>query len=283
MIYLKVADFTISAEGFDTPFFHQRTREYQCIPQNADLQITCEFLDEIPLPKGKEVTFSGERHWLIRDDGYCFYDSIFIDGKEILISSIIANRDWTKVTSYLKRVEQWGGPASDLRNFNLLGEVFKWFVLFKQGMVLHSSCVKSAGKGIAFSAPSGTGKSTHTGLWRKYFDVEMINDDSPVVRLIGDTIMVYGTPWSGKTDINHNIFAPLSCIVFLEQSKENELIRLSVSETNQKLLRELPKPVYPELLLKTLDFMEHMIRRIPFYLLKCTISEEAALLSHSLL
>lgn len=283
MIYLKIAELIISAKGFETPFFHQRTKEYQCDPQKADLQVTCEFLDTISFPKGNEVASLGERHWLVCDTGYCFYDSIFVDGKEIVISAIYANHDWSVVTSYLTRVEQWGGPASDLRNFNLLGEAFKWFILFRQGMVLHSSCVKSAGKGIAFSAPSGTGKSTHTGLWRKYFNVEMINDDSPAVRLIDDTMYVYGTPWSGKTDINHNIFAPLTCIVFLEQAMSNELIQLSVSQTNQRLLRELPKPVYPELLLKTLDFMEQMVQHVPSYLLKCTISEEAAKLSHSLL
>ncbi len=283
MIYLKIAGLTIAADGFDTLLFQERTKEYQCNITEADMTIHCKFNDHILFPRGTEVASYGERHWVKDEDTYSFYDSIFIDGKEIVIASVTANKDWSHVESELMNVEQWGGPESDLRNFNLLGEVFRWFILFHQGIILHSSCLKCKGKGIAFSAPSGTGKSTHTELWRKYYSVEMINDDSPAVRLINGKMTVFGTPWSGKTDINHNISAPLACIVFLEQANENQLIKLSSSQVSQKLLRELIRPVYPELLLKTLDFMEKMITYVPAYLLKCTISEEAAILTYSLL
>ncbi len=283
MIYLNIAGLNIAAEGFDTPLFQERTKEYQYKTTKADLTIHCKFNDHIPFPRGTEVASSGERHWLKDENTYSFYDSVVIDGQEIVIASVTANKDWSYVESELMNVEQWGGPESDVRNFNLLGEVFRWFILFHQGIILHSSCLKCEGKGIAFSAPSGTGKSTHTGLWRKYYSVEMINDDSPAVRFIDNKMIVFGTPWSGKTDINHNINAPLAYIVFLEQANENQLEKLTNSQVSQKLLRELIRPVYPELLLKTLDFMEKMITNVPAYLLKCTISEEAATLTHSLL
>ena len=283
MIYLKIADLNIAAEGFDTPLFQKRTSEYQCVKTTADLTVKCEFLNEIPFPEGIQVAFSGERHWLKTENGYAIYDSICVDGTEVVIASIIANQDWSEVRSYLKNVEQWGGPASDVRNFNLLGEVFRWFILFHDGIILHSSSLKCDGKGIAFSAPSGTGKSTHTSLWRNIYQAEMINDDSPAVRIIDDTMMLFGTPWSGKTDINHNISAPFSCLVFLEQAKENRITKLPPNQINFLLLRELVRPVYPELLIKTLSFMEKIISTVPAFLLQCTISEEAAKLSHSIL
>jgi len=283
MIYLNVADFNIAVSGFDTPLFQKRTEEYQCAPIKADLTVSCEFLDEIPFPKGNPVASAGERHWLKNETEYVIYDSIFVDGKEVVIASIIANHNWSEVRGYLKNVEQWGGPASDLRNFNLLGEVFRWFILFHDGIILHSSCIKCKGKGIAFSAPSGTGKSTHTGLWRQCFETEMINDDSPAVRTKNGILHLFGTPWSGKTDINHNIHAPFSFLVFLEQGKENKLTKLSTAQVNFLLLRELARPVYPELSSMTLDFMGKIIENVPAYLLQCTISEEAAKLSYSLL
>jgi len=111
----------------------------------------------------------------------------------------------------------------------------------------------------------------------------MINDDSPAVRTKNGILHLFGTPWSGKTDINHNIHAPFSFLVFLEQGKENKLTKLSTAQVNFLLLRELARPVYPELSSMTLDFMGKIIENVPAYLLQCTISEEAAKLSYSLL
>lgn len=46
------------------------------------------------------------------------------------------------------------------------------------------------GKAYMFSAPSGTGKSTHAKLWRDCFGdrVTMINDDKPLIKFREDGI-----------------------------------------------------------------------------------------------
>ena len=71
------------------------------------------------------------------------------------------------------------------------------------GFFFHSSCLELDGEGYVFSAVSGTGKSTHTALWRRHFGnrVTMINDDKPVIRKCDGKFYVYGTPWMGKADI----------------------------------------------------------------------------------
>lgn len=52
------------------------------------------------------------------------------------------------------------------------------------GLFFHSSALMFDGKAYIFSAPSGTGKSTHTALWQRHFGgrVQMINDDKPIIR-----------------------------------------------------------------------------------------------------
>ena len=68
-------------------------------------------------------------------------------------------------------------------------------------------------------AVSGTGKSTHTGLWKKYYgaQVEILNDDKPAIRFEDGLPYLYGTTWSGKQERewNQNASAPLRAIFFL--------------------------------------------------------------------
>lgn len=283
MIDLQIAGLHIKASGFDTSLFQKRTMEYQSGEATPDLTVEADFCENISIPEGKQIACSGERHWLKTETGYAIYDSVWIGKEKTVIASIHANCDWSVVSASLKRVESWGGADSDVRNFNLLGEIFRWHLLCRGGMILHSSCLRHEGKGIAFSAPSGTGKSTHTALWRRLYRTEMINDDSPAVRMTEDGLMLFGTPWSGKSDINHNISAPFSALVFLEQSCSNRISRIPTSQMSTFLLRELIRPVYPELLLKTLDFMEQIIGATPAFLLQCTASDAAAKLSHDFL
>ena len=79
------------------------------------------------------------------------------------------------------------------------------------------------GAAYLFTAPSGTGKSTHTRLWREVFGdrVWMINDDKPMLRISENLVTAYGTPWNGKHHISRNASAPLKAIVQLNRGKEN--------------------------------------------------------------
>ena len=94
------------------------------------------------------------------------------------------------------------------------------------GMLLHASAVVKDGYAYLFSAPCGTGKSTHTGLWLKTFgdDAYILNDDKPALRFEDGTWYAYGTPWSGKHDISTNVRVPVAGICFLHRAKENTIV-----------------------------------------------------------
>ena len=69
----------------------------------------------------------------------------------------------------------------------------------KDTVALHGSCIVYKGKAVLFLGESGTGKSTHTRLWRENIaGSKLLNDDSPIVRYEEGGVWVYGSPWSGK-------------------------------------------------------------------------------------
>ena len=104
---------------------------------------------------------------------------------------------------------------------------FRKAVIF-DAIMLHSSCIMYKGKAYMFTAHSGTGKSTHTGLWKQVFgdEVTYINDDKPLLRKIDGIWTAFGNPWSGKTDLNTNCSAPVGAIVFLNRGEKNTIRKL---------------------------------------------------------
>lgn len=144
-------------------------------------------------------------------------------------------------------------------------------------MFMHCSAISYKGNAILFTAPSGTGKSTHSRLWKKHFgdDVDMINDDKPLLRIIDGKIYACGTPWDGKHHLSNNVMLPVKAIVVLSQSRENVIGKASKQELLYHILNQTIRPENPVLMNKALAFIEKMIRAIPAYKLGCNISDEA--------
>lgn len=66
-------------------------------------------------------------------------------------------------------------------------------------IAIHSSVIVHSGRAVLFLGESGTGKSTHTRLWREHIPgAQLLNDDSPIVRVVEGVPTVFGSPWSGK-------------------------------------------------------------------------------------
>lgn len=144
-------------------------------------------------------------------------------------------------------------------------------------VLCHGSVVEVDGKAYMFSAPSGTGKSTHTRLWREYFGdrAKMINDDKPLLRFREDGVYAYGTPWDGKHHLSSNSNSKLAGICFLKQAKENSIRKIDANEALGLLVNQIYRPKNTEGYLKTLDFMDELMKKVPMYEMGCNISEEA--------
>ena len=150
------------------------------------------------------------------------------------------------------------------------------------GFTLHASAIEVNGYAYLLSASSGTGKSTHTSLWRSVFGsdrVLIINDDKPAIRLVEGIWYSYGTPWSGETDMQRNVRVPIAGICFLEQGSDNEIHRLVGSKAAPHILNQTVRPKNTESMLRLLELTDRLIQQIPIWQLVCTPTEAAARLS----
>lgn len=150
--------------------------------------------------------------------------------------------------------------------------------LVREGIILfHCSALMIDGNAYLFTAPSGTGKSTHTRLWREYFGdrVQMINDDKPLLRISeSGRIVVYGTPYAGKDGIQKNISCTVKGIVVLHQDSVNRIDVLEREEAYPMLLNQTHRVTATDGLIKMLDLV-YELANVPCYSLGCTISYEA--------
>ncbi len=161
------------------------------------------------------------------------------------------------------------------------GSSFYKELIRHQGFLLHASAVILDGKAYLFSAPSGTGKSTHTSLWLKEFkDAQILNDDKPAIRILEDGIFVYGTPWSGKTDLNLNCKVPLQGIAFLSRGENNTITKMEPLKALEQLLNQTIRPGEKEYASTLLDHISVLIKRVPIYSLTCNMDPSAAHLSY---
>lgn len=146
------------------------------------------------------------------------------------------------------------------------------------GCFFHSSSLMADGQAYLFTALSGTGKSTHTALWRRRFGdrVTMINDDKPIIRFVGGEYRVYSTPWMGKSEIGANLSAPIKAIYVLQRAEQNSAERVKVSAVFRQLMEATLVPNESENMHKLLTFFDGLFSSVPLFLLKCNMDEEAA-------
>ncbi len=151
-------------------------------------------------------------------------------------------------------------------------------------VAIHGSCIVKDGRAYLFLGESGTGKSTHTRLWRENISgALLLNDDSPIVLAEDGGVWIYGSPWSGKTPCYRQERYPLCGCVRLSQAPYNEILKLSKLKAYAALHPSCPPEfAYDEKLYDNLSgTINSMLMRVPFYHLKCLPNVEAALLSCS--
>lgn len=144
--------------------------------------------------------------------------------------------------------------------------------------VFHGSVIAVDGVGYLFTAKSGTGKSTHTKLWRKLFGNRaiMVNDDKPLIKCTDCGIMVYGTPYNGKHRLGNNIAVPLKAVCILERSEKNAIRRIDKSEAYPMLLQQVYRPMDKTAFTKTLLLIDKLTEQVGLYKLGANMEPEAA-------
>ncbi len=144
--------------------------------------------------------------------------------------------------------------------------------------LLHASAVCVDGQGYAFAAKSGTGKSTHSYLWKELLGerFSFINGDKPIVRLHDGVPYLYGTPFAGKEGENTPTRAPLRAITILCRGEQDRIEPLSADDTFFALMHQVLHPDNAADAAKSLDLLRLTVCACKTYRLFCTPTLNAA-------
>lgn len=156
------------------------------------------------------------------------------------------------------------------------------FLFDRDVLMTHGSTVAVEGKAYLFTAKCGTGKSTHTRLWRQVFGQRavMVNDDKPFLKLTAGGVLACGSPWSGKHGLDSNITVPLQGICILERGQENHIQRITAEEALPMLLHQSYCPLEPSKRGRFEELVQQLAEKTPLWHMHCNMSPEAPLVSH---
>lgn len=179
--------------------------------------------------------------------------------------------------------EQEGVVFSDeyLETLAVYRKIAEWMPLHAV-LLFHGSALSVDGNGYLFTAKSGTGKSTHTRLWRQYFGERavMVNDDKPLLEVTATGVMVHGTPWNGKHRLSSNVSVPLKAICILTRDNKNHIERITAGEAYIMLLQQCYRPTDSQMMQQTLCILDDLMKHVAFYRLGCNMESDAARIAY---
>ena len=149
-------------------------------------------------------------------------------------------------------------------------------------VLFHGSVIAVDCEGYIFTAKSGTGKSTHTRLWREYFGdrAVMINDDKPLLRIEDGRVIAYGTPWNGKHRLGTDTSVPLRGLCVLGRAERNSIFPAARRDVYPLLLQQTYRPHSPAALARTLSLVDRMTDSVPLWSLCCNMEPQAAITAY---
>lgn len=173
-------------------------------------------------------------------------------------------------------------PDNFLENLAVLRKLSKILLVDYDGMLFHGSSIEVNKKAYVFTAPSGTGKSTHTKLLKEFLGdkTSYINDDKPIFRVIDGTVYVCGSPWNGKHGLGSNISAPLKAVCVVKRAEENKIERVSSTVALKYLFEQSVGFDDEQSANKVLEILSLITKQAKFYVLHCNMDISAAKCSY---
>ncbi len=155
-------------------------------------------------------------------------------------------------------------------------------LLNRDAILLHGSTVGLDGAAYLFTAPCGTGKSTHTRLWREVFGSRavMVNDDKAFLCITDSGVLAFGSPWSGKHGLDTNTCLPLRGICFLRRGPENSICRGNPEMCIDELIHQcfIPEDIFGKE--KALTLVSILAQKVDLFEMACTKDPAAAQISY---
>jgi hypothetical protein len=244
---------------------------------DVDYAMTVHITDDIHPPQGH--SYSQKNPYIIKNN-----EEIIMyaqNAKHEIKELFIIKNNYHHIEIY---INQSLNPNASEMEYVLLSIIFMEIAMRNQFLPFHASAILYQDQAILFSAPSQTGKSTHARYWKQAFqDVKFINDDKPLLKIEDDSIMVYGSPFSGKSSINQNIKAPLRAIVFIKQGLTNVMRPIQGDEALKELMKNMLRPDDESVWDDMIQVINAIMEDIPMFILEATHSVDAAKAAHDII
>lgn len=280
----KIAGLNVFIKScYNEEFFTKRYAAYvsDFKDEEADFTLESKIRENMEYPVGGEILLDTPGTKLYRMPDSNFIQLKIRSKDNYIVEKFTFTSDWKHCSIELAELPKCRLSVQD-REYMFTFEAFVARVCYLGGVMIHSSCISYKGNAVLFSANSGTGKSTHTTIWKKVFkdDVEFINDDKPIVWLENGVPYAYGTPWSGKTDLNNNLRCPVKAIVFVERGQRNEIEEVGIKDILFTLFSNIIIPIEDKALAKrVLQVYNKILANTKIYRLRCNMDDEAAIVS----
>lgn len=222
----------------------------------------------------------------------CIYKSIFyqcrdylskFDEPDIIVKSTI--QDIYQEALRSKRLQRSISASDDGVGTDFIG--LEPVIVYKKvanamiaynTLVIHGAAIAINDSCYIFTAPSGTGKTTHIQNWLKMIPNSfVVNGDKPLVNV--KEKIVYGSPWCGKEGLNTNTSVPLAGIIALERGRSNKISQVRFKDMLPTYFRQIYFPDNPEIAVKAYQLIEHL-KDVPCYRLTCNMEEQSAIVSY---
>lgn len=224
----RIADFLLSVRMPDNMNVDRLLPSFRAFrsesPQEGERLFDCDVLpvgDALPVILSEELLETAENEMgLIRLYGRSEEYVLTLASHSGDVCHILqTDKAFTRLKAFIRMNRTEAGHALS----SLLRIAYSQAILYHHAVSVHSAAVHDGTYAYLFMGKSGTGKSTHAALWREYIPgCGLLNDDNPTLRLAGNEVRAYGTPWSGKTPCYKQLSFPVAGIVRLQQAPHNK-------------------------------------------------------------
>ena len=255
-------------ENWQAELFH---KEYT---GEADVCVNLKLSEEIPVYEGRLVTTTNETHLYINDQELIQETFDRKDGTPLIVSRYPANKSGD--------LSVWGNSKyvpHVVRSWVLWSAIdLPYLLLMRNLITVHSASVETDGGVILFIAPSGTGKSTQARLWDYYRGAKQLNGDKNIIGMKENCAYVYGTPFSGTSEICADFALPLKAIVLLSQAPVNTVKRLHGIQAIMAIMNNcFGHASVPGCTDRMLGILGEVLKTVGVYALACTPDEKAVI------
>ena len=222
-MHYKIADVILCSQ-ISLPSFSA----FLCEPADADVTLG---ITEEPPPAGQDTVIRAGFVVRTLADGWYFHTGANID------VGLRIGGDYTELKLMRRESRDTTEPE-------------EWFVrvaleclLIRRGYLsLHAACVELDGEAIAFSGPSGIGKSSRAGAWVNALGAALVSGDRPLIRIRAPE--AFGVPWDGKEGCFRSVHYPLKAICEVRRSNSVYVRRMTAEQRRRFLMQQCFVPMW---------------------------------------